>query len=271
MKHILLILSVFQLLFASEEFNFIDSLTAEQKLVLDSAASTFELDDACKGSLEATQGSIACPDASSFYNYAAWLAFNDKPSDYIFDKLRKRNTNYYKPDHFTLTPSYLTVVGDTSSPIHIEAYVSSDCPHCKRVSIPLKELLEGPLKGQATFSIKPIHHKIGDYALLAAKEQGKDWDLFIAFGDIERRIDEDAVIEAAEAAGIDIVRLKADVASNNDKYNKIITETYSEAKRNGMNFTPALYFNGYRYRSNKHPMWLVDYIEYLTRSGSLQE
>ncbi len=269
MKKICLLLLLSINLF-SQEYYFVDSLSDVQLERLDSVASEFKLDDNCKGSLEKTKTSIACPDAGSFYNFGAWLAMNDKPSDYIFDKLRRRNATYYSPDKYTLAPSYLTVVGDTNSPVHIEAYVSADCPHCKKVGIPLKEMVESVLKGQVSFSIKPIHHTIGDYALLAAKEQGMDWELFIAYGDMHQRIDEGTVVIAAEAAGLDVTRLKKDVEDNNEKYQKIITATYTEAKKNGMNFTPALYFNGYRYRSNKHPLWLLDYVEYLTRTGALQ-
>ncbi len=271
MKQLLLTILIIASVINSQEYIFSDSLTTDQKVLLDSVSRSFSIEDGCDGTIENTRNSIACPEAASFYNLAAWFAMNEKPYDYIIDKLRRHNSTYYHAEHYTLAPSYMSTAGDTSSPIHIIAYVSSDCPHCKKVGIPLRELVEGPLRGQASFAIKPIHHKIGDYALLAAKEQEKDWELFEAYGNITERLTEDKVIEAAKTAGLDVKRLKDDVDKRNDQYQKIIEDNHKEAKKNGMKFTPALYFNGYRYRSNKHPLWLIEYINYLTRTGKLQD
>lgn len=272
MKILFTILILTTIIYSEEEFYFPDSLSDSQKVFLDSVVNEISIDDGCKGSIGETKNSIACPEAKSFYNFAAWFVMNEKPADYIVDKMRRHNDTYFKPEKFDIVPSeLLSIAGDTSSPIQIIAYITSTCPHCKKVGIPLQEMVKGPLLGQASFAIKPIHHKIGDYALLAAANQGKDWELFIALGDIHERIDENTVLEAAEAAGIDVDKLKKDVEDNNELYQKIISENYKEAKRNGMNFTPALYFNGFRYRSNKHPLWLLEYIKYLTRTGKLQD
>lgn len=271
MKYLTLLILLIVTLSNSQEYNFVDSLEDFQKLRLDSVALDVKINDECKGNLEDTRNSIACPEAQQFYNFAAWYAMNDKPYDYIVDKIRRRDGTYYSPKRYDLAESYNTTAGDTNSPVHIIAYISSDCSHCKKVGIPLYELVEGPLRGDASFAIKPIHHKIGDYALLAAKAQGKDWDLFIAYGDIHERLNEDLVLKAAEKAGLDIEKLKNDVDVNNEKYHKIIAANHSEAVKNGMKFTPTLYFNGYKYDSNKHPIWLIDYINYLTRTGKLKK
>lgn len=267
MKYSLLLLILLLSFSAAQDYNFADSLSEPQKALLDSVAKDVKISDNCRGSIEKNRNSIACPEAEQFYNFAAWYAMNDKPYDYIVDKIRRRDATFFSPEKYEISPSYNTVAGDTSAPIHIIAYVSSDCPHCKKVGIPLYELVEGPLRGDASFAIKPIHHKIGDYALLAAKEQGKDWDLFKAYGDIYERLNETLVLQAAEEAKIDVERLKKDVDENNERYQKIISDNYTEAKRNGLKFTPTLYFNGYKYDSNKHPIWLIDYIKFLTRTG----
>lgn len=266
MKYLLLLIILITFSTA-QEYNFADSLTEIQKALLDSVAQNVKINDNCRGTIEENRNSIACPEAAQFYNFAAWYAMNDKPYDYIVDKIRQRDNTFFSPKKYDISPSYNTTAGDTSSPIRIIAYVSSDCPHCKKVGIPLYELVEGAIKGEASFAIKPIHHKIGDYALLAAKEQGKDWELFQAYGDIYERLDENLVLKAAEKAGLDVEKMKNDVDTNNEKYQKIITENHTEAVENGLKFTPTLYFNGYKYDSNKHPIWLIDYINYLTRSG----
>ncbi len=251
-------------------YNFVDSLDTEQLAFLDSVTALISIDDGCNGSIYESREQFNCPDARSFYNFAAWNVKNEKPADFVLDKVRGRNGTFYAPERFDVAPSYITVAGDSSSPIEIMAYVTSTCPYCKKVGNPLREIVEGPYRGKASFVIKPIHHKLGDYALLAAEEQGKAWELFEAYGIVAHRLDEEAIIAAAVDAGIDTVQLKSDIDLKNDEYVAIITANHEEAKANGMKFTPTLYFNGYRYRSNKHPIWLMDYIDYLTRTGDFQ-
>ncbi len=264
MKQILLALSIVTATLATE--NFTTSLTTAQQARLDSVAKTFSLSDGCKGTMSQTRKIFACPEAATFYNYAAWYAKEDKPADYIIDKLRQHNQTYYTPKKYTITSSSIQTAGDLNSPISIVAYVTSDCPHCKKVGIPLHDLVVGPYKGKASFQIKPIHQHIGDYALLAAAEQGKAWELFEAYGNIDGRMDEDAVIKAATAAKLDVAKLKKSVNTKTEIYKKQIDKNYVEAKKNDLNFTPTLYFNGYMYGSNKHPIWVMEYIDYLLRT-----
>ena len=127
----------------------------------------------------------------------------------------------------------------------------------------LRELALGVYKGKMSFQIKPIHHKIGDYALLAAIEQGKSWELFEAYANVEGRLDETGVLKAAKEAKLDVARLKKSVNDKSATYKKMIDLNYAEAKKNDMNFTPTLYFNGYMYKSNKHPIWIMEYIDFL--------
>lgn len=264
MKTIGSILIIAASLVATE--NFIEALTTSQLARLDSVANTFSLSDGCKGTISKTRTIFSCPESQAFYNYGAWYAKEDKPVEYIVDKLKLHNVTYYSPKKYVISPSFIPAAGDTKSPISIVAYVTSDCPHCKKVGIPLRDLVLGYYKGKAQFQIKPIHQHIGDYALLAAVEQGKAWELFEAYGDIEGRMDEDAVIKAATAAKLDVVKLKKRVNSNTEFYKKIIEKNYVEAKKNGLNFTPTLYFNGYMYETNKHPIWIMEYIDYLLRT-----
>jgi len=248
------------------EYNFVDSLSPIQKSRLDSVARIFSPNGGCKGTLAQNRKSFICPESGAFYNFGAWFAKEDKPTDYILDKLRQHNQTYYTPKKYILAQSTIPVAGNPKSPISIIAYITADCPHCKQVGIPLHDLVTGAYKGKASFQIKPIHHIIGDYALLAAVEQGKAWELFEAFGDIQGRLDEDAVLKAAGAAKLDVKQLKKAVNTKSEIYKKIIDTNYREAKRNNMNFTPTLYFNGFMYQTNKHPIWIMEYIDYLLRN-----
>lgn len=264
MKTISILLLVLTTLFATEDFT--RSLTKAQQATLDSATKSFSLSGGCKGTLAQNRKNTVFPEAGAFYNFAAWFAQEDKPADFIIDKLRQHDQTYFSPKKYAVSRSTIPAAGDIKSPISIIAYVTSDCPHCKKVGIPLHDLVVGPYKGKASFQIVPIHQNIGDYALLAAAEQGKAWELFEAFGDIEGRMDEDAVLKAAASAKLDVVKLKSAVNNKNALYKKQIEKNYAEAKKNDMNFTPTLYFNGYMYNSNKHPIWIIEYIDYLLRT-----
>lgn len=206
-----------------------------------------------------------------FYNFAAWYCTKDRDIEYIIDKIKQREQTFFpsKSDSFVVAPASTKVAGDARSPFSIVAYVTSTCPHCKKVSIPLYEMVkEGDLKGKATFAIKPIHKKIGDFALLSADRVGKMWPLFIAMGDIEKYMDEEQLLVAAEKAGLDIGALTNDIEKHADENERQISENYAECKRNKLEFTPTLYVNGVRYRSNKRPMWIADYIDFLYASLS---
>ena len=268
-KSLLVLLIITVSLFSQEEFNFVDSLNIQQKELLDSITKNFSIDDGLDGTIYSNRNNSINLDSKSFYNFAAWYIYGGKEPDYVVDKLRQRNQTYYHAKHYNIAPSDLSLVGDSSAPIKIVAYMTSTCPHCQREAVAMDALINGELSGVANFSMKPVHHVISDYALLAAKEQGylKDWQLFLAYADIEGRLDEDGVIEAAKKAGLDIEKLKADVDKNNQKYHDIIEKYHTEAVNNDMKYTPTLYFNGYRYNGTKHPLWIIDYINYLVRNG----
>lgn len=203
---------------------------------------------------------------SRLYNFAAWYTTRDKEVDYIIEKVKKREQTFFpeKADSFTVAAASTKPAGDSAAPFEIVAYISSTCPHCKKVGIPLYEkVTEGVLKGKARFVIKPIHKKVGDYALLSADRIGKMWDLFKAYGEIKKYLDEEQLLNAVEIAGIDIGTITNDIEKREAEYKTQVSENYAECKRNKLEFTPTLYVNGVRYYSNKRPMWVEDYIEFL--------
>lgn len=241
--------------------NFADSLNKRERALFDSLQNEFVFSSG-RTLGEVKEDTIY---GARFNNFAAWYCTKDREFDYIVDKLKKREQTFFptEKDSFSVAPSSTTVAG-AGAPFEIVAYITSTCPHCKKVGIPLYEMVsEGELKGKAAFVIKPIHKKIGDFALLSADRQGKMWDLFKAMGDIKKYFDEEQLVIAVEKAGLDMGALTNDIEKNADKNEEQISLNYTECKRNELEFTPTLYVNGVRYRSNKRPMWIQDYIEYL--------
>lgn len=248
--------------------NYLDSLSKRERNQLESVQNLFVFKSGQK-LIDLVDDTIF---GARFNNFAAWYCTKDKDVDYIIDKLKKREQTFFptETDSFVVAPSSTTVAG-VGAPFEIVAYITSTCPHCKQVGIPLYEMVTvGALKGKASFVIKPIHKKIGDFALLSADRQGKMWDLFIALGDIKKYLDEEQLLIAVEKAGLDMGKLTNDIEKNADVNEKQISENYDECKRNELEFTPTLYVNGIRYRSNKRPVWIQDYIEFLHASQSKQ-
>lgn len=244
--------------------NYVDSLNKRERAQLDSVQRAFVFKNG-KALYQVLNDTVY---GTRFNNFAAWYCTNDRELDYILDKLRKREQTFFPEakDSFFVAPSSTTVAG-AGAPFEIVAYITSTCPHCKKVGIPLYDMVtEGELKGKAAFSIKPIHKKIGDFALLSADRQGKMWDLFIALGDIKKYLDEEQLLVAVEKAGLDMGALTNDIEKNADKNEEQISANYAECKRNELEYTPTLYVNGVRYRSNKRPVWIQDYIEFLCAS-----
>ncbi len=254
----LFVLLVMTPLFALDDY-FSDSLTAEKLILLDSVHQNFKLGGPRGKKLNIKRSHTG----KRLYNYAAWLLHKGKSYNYVLDKLRTREDTFFPKESFSVASSITEVAGKKSAPIQVVAYITSTCPSCKKTGIPIHQLVNGPLEGRLSFILKPIHHKIGDYALLAADQQGKMWELFIEYGNLKSRLDDKTLFGAASKAGIDTTELKKDMSLNYERYRKQIAENHQEAKKNGLKTTPTLYFNGKRYRSNRHPLWIVDYVEFL--------
>ncbi|MGM0444600.1 MAG: DsbA family protein, partial [Fibrobacterota bacterium] len=116
--------------------------------------------------------------------------------------------------------------------------------------------------GRVNLRMKPIHPRIGDYALLAAADMGKMTDLFAAYDRIDQRLDDEMVLRAAEYARIDQGKLVNLLEKNKDVYNAQVRRNNEEADSVGVDYTPALFINGVKYRSNKRLAWIEDYIDW---------
>ncbi|MGM0444415.1 MAG: hypothetical protein ACQEQV_09530, partial [Fibrobacterota bacterium] len=112
--------------------------------------------------------------------FARWYCTRDKEKEYILSKIAKREATFFsrQDEREHIDDSRTSVIGDTAASFEVTAYISSSCPHCKTVLIPLAHSIEeGPLAGRVNLRMKPIHPRIGDYALLAAADMGKMTDL----------------------------------------------------------------------------------------------
>ena len=263
----LLVLVLSSVLFAQVP-NFYDSLSSAQKKTLGAVAQNYTpLSGAGRNLEELSKPPVSrSSPAYRLYNFAAWAVMNDVEKTKVFEMLNKRDSLFLTavPATDTILSSGTTALaGDSAAPILISFYMTSGCPACKQVGVALYDLATGPLAGRVAVSMRPIRSSDGDKALLAANEQGEMWTLFTGYAENSSRLDRLVIMEIAENKKLDVSGLMKTANENEKEYTEILAGNRAEGRAHGLRFTPTLFFNGIRYTSNRHPLWILDYIEYL--------
>jgi protein-disulfide isomerase len=143
------------------------------------------------------------------------------------------------------------VRGAPMAKITIVEFSDFECPYCGRAHPALSALLS-EFDGQVNLVFKnfPLeghkHSMPAARAAVAAQLQGKFWPLADALFEHQRELSAEKIRELAQAAGLDMARFDADVASaavqqrvDNDK---------KEGASLGIQGTPSLFVNGRPYK-----------------------
>jgi len=201
------------------------------------------------------------PLAQRLSSFACWLAFLDKDSASIADKLDQRYESLASEKRYSIDLPLFEPAGDSLAPVAIVAYISIGCPWCKVVCNFLHDSVTvGSLNGKARLFVKLLSVTHRDMALLAADENDNFWEYMKLLGTIEQRLDEDVLLDAAKKQGIPLWQFKA--AMQNQALRERAMASRKEAVGFGVKSTPTLFINGRWYRSYKNPKWLVDAVEY---------
>ena len=131
----------------------------------------------------------------------------------------------------------------------VRVYVFSDfqCPVCRRVVEPVKELLKRhPKDVQVIFkqnALEMHRHAAGAAAAsLAAMRQGKFWAYHDLLFQNQRELQPTALLRYAEALGLDMATFKADM--NSEAIQQQIVHERDVATRLGARGTPGFFING---------------------------
>jgi protein-disulfide isomerase len=131
------------------------------------------------------------------------------------------------------------VAGDPNGDITVVEFFDYNCGYCKRGLSEVQKLLESDKKVRFVFKELPILSKGSEEtakAALAAKKQGKYWEFHQAMLNHRGQANEAASLKAAESLGLDMAKLKADMAS---KEVEAELEGVKElGKKMGINGTP---------------------------------
>ncbi len=132
-----------------------------------------------------------------------------------------------------------SIAGNPDGDITVVEFFDYNCGYCKRGLADVTKLVETDPKVRVVFKELPILSKGSEQAAhvaLAAKKQGKYWELHKAMLGAKGHMDEAAALKIAEKLGLDMDKLKADMTSPEVKAE--IKRDEDLAKKMGVNGTP---------------------------------
>ncbi|MBX9590241.1 MAG: DsbA family protein [Hyphomonadaceae bacterium] len=131
------------------------------------------------------------------------------------------------------------VIGNPKGDVTVIEFFDYNCPYCKKALHEVMQLIEKDKQVKLILKEFPILSKGSEEAAkvaLAAKNQGKYWEFHRAIYDVQGQINEASALRVAEKLGLDMARIKKDMASADVK--KEIDLTRALATKLGIQGTP---------------------------------
>jgi len=131
------------------------------------------------------------------------------------------------------------VAGNPNGDITVVEFFDYNCGYCKRGLSGVVELIEKDPKVKVVFKELPILSKGSEEAAhvaLAARLQGKYWEVHRALLENKGQANEAVALKVAEKAGLDMTKLKADM--NSDEVKGEIERVRDLAQKMGISGTP---------------------------------
>ena len=131
------------------------------------------------------------------------------------------------------------IAGNPKGDITVVEFFDYNCGYCKKALPDLAALVQADKNVRVVLKEFPILSKGSEEAskiALAAKMQGKYWDFHLAMLAVQGQANEASALKVAEKAGLDMVRVKKDMASAEVK--KEIDDTRALAQKMGISGTP---------------------------------
>jgi protein-disulfide isomerase len=131
------------------------------------------------------------------------------------------------------------VAGNTQGDVTVVEFFDYNCGYCKRAFTDLAKVIEKDTKVKLVLKELPILSKGSEEAArvaLAAKAQGKYWEVHRALLTMRGQANEQTALAAAEKAGLDMAKLKADMKG--DAVTQEIARVRELAQSMGIQGTP---------------------------------
>ena len=136
-------------------------------------------------------------------------------------------------------PAASPVVGNAKGDVTVIQFFDYNCPYCKKAFHEVAQLVEKDKQVKVIMKEFPILSKGSEEAAkvaLAAKLQGKYWEFHRAIQEAQGQTNEASALRLAEKVGVDMARLRKDMASPEVK--KEIDDTRALAAKLGIQGTP---------------------------------
>ena len=141
------------------------------------------------------------------------------------------------------------VKGDAKAPVTIVEFSDFQCPYCGRVEGTVSQVMSD-YKGKVKLAFKneplPFHQNamIAAQASLAAKAQGKFWEMHDKMFANQQALTRDNLVGYAKEIGLDASKFEKDLDAQSTK--DAIAKDQGEAQKANANGTPTFFINGRR-------------------------
>ena len=163
------------------------------------------------------------------------LEANDKKNE---EEQRSKMLVTYKDNVFKNAAD--PIVGNAKGDVTIVEFMDYNCGWCKKAMSEVSTLVDSDKNLKVVFKEFPIFGEHSEYAAraaLAAAKQGKYWELHRAMFSHEGQVTTDVVNQLAEANGLDLEKMKADIGSK--EIAEHIAANMELGKQLAINGTPA--------------------------------
>jgi protein-disulfide isomerase len=142
------------------------------------------------------------------------------------------------------------VKGPADARITLVEFSDFECPYCSAAEKQVDIVMAAYPKDvklvykQFPLSMHP-HAEIAAEASLAAREQGKFWEMYEVLFKNFRQLSRTSILAMAKDIGLDVDKFKADLDSG--KYKAVVEKDVADGESAGVYGTPAFYINGKQY------------------------
>jgi protein-disulfide isomerase len=223
----------------------VKDLDVDEKLVLAGVLnSQFDPCGEPQSFMAALEASNPCKRASESAAFVVDLVAKGLSKRQVVRQLLKELARTTERTDFALDGS--PYVGDPGAKVIIVEYMDFQCPSCRLVSQPAKDLAK---KHGAAFYVKHMpleQHELARpaaIAAMAAHRQGRFWQMSTLLFANQDLLSIERIDELAKEAGCDMKRYGADKKS--PEIELIINRDFAEAERLEIEGTPTFYVDGY--------------------------
>jgi protein-disulfide isomerase len=215
-----------------------------------------EEDCTCQCGMKAAECIIKDPNCS-YSRALAKIAIEgvkDGKSLIEISKLMDASPKAHRPklleDPITIPVAGAPVKGPEDARITLVEFSDFECPYCAAAVRQVDAIMAAYPKDvkliykQFPLSMHP-HAEIAAEASLAAREQGKFWEMYELLFKNSRALSATSILAMAKELGLDIDKFKADLESG--KFKKEVEKDIADGETANVYGTPAFYINGKQY------------------------